>query len=461
MTDRDPTVINASHIFSNLYNSAQPAETGFDFMMLAEEGNMGLKKVSRSKVKEIVDNEKKKIFKTPNIDLSLGGDLTNFRDTSWSFFTPTKINVTSLLTIDLSPKSDNIPCFGCEDAFNDAAKTTFFANTETGMSTNKSSFEKFATPNFGITTPSLLSGEDTLNDLSFETLSPFPDAGSLVKPLNISEKSALSSNTSIAGEMANAFKMSEFLNTNAGITIEVSSLETTPLSSPNTLTSKVSSVETNSSQLSTVGTTNLNSALNQDSLQMSARVGSNFMMNLISKINPEPGFPQISFFNLSDPSSPIKQSLDCCAERSESASDILNGAPNQIKALFKFNETGQSIATTDPFRQDISQFLSTNISGSNRDTFRYKFQTINVLECLVEFDSTKPTGCKEGKNTSTRSPQLNMPVWKKLTPEILSDTQGVNLLCKLSPYRNSSLGLVRNKSYDLPTYDEVFILKGD
>ena len=81
------------------------------------------------------------------------------------------------------------------------------------------------------------------------------------------------------------------------------------------------------------------------------------------------------------------------------------------------------------------------------------------MECLVEFDSTKSKICKG--SVATPSPQLNMPVWKKLTPEILNDTKGVNLLCKLSPYRNSSLGLVRNKSYDLPTYDEVFILKGD
>jgi len=465
-TLQNPTVISVSHTFSDLYNSGLPAKTGFDFLTLPNETNFGLKTVSRVQIKSIVDNEKKKIFKTSNVDLSLGETFRGFQDTSWSFFTPSMIDVTTKVSIDLRPK-DGIPCFGCEDAFNDVGKISFFANTETGISTNKSSFEKFAgfgdvRPRLGLTETSfdVSSMPLSLTETSFGT----QDFG---KPLNTFEEATLSTNGSIAGEINTSFKMSEFLSVNSGVTVEVDSLQTAPLSTADTMTTNVSAVEVNTSQVNlgtqnsqvNLGTQNMSNALSQNTAQMSARVGSNFMMNLVSKINPELAFPQVSYFNLSNPSSPIKKSLDCCADRGESTNNILSGAPNQIKALFRFNEPGFSIATTDPFRGDITQFLSTNIGGSNRDTFRYKFQTINVLECLVEFDSTKSKICKG--SVATPSPQLNMPVWKKLTPEILNDTKGVNLLCKLSPYRNSSLGLIRNKSYDLPTYDEVFILKGD
>jgi hypothetical protein len=48
--------------------------------------------------------------------------------------------------------------------------------------------------------------------------------------------------------------------------------------------------------------------------------------------------------------------------------------------------------------------------------------------------------------------------WSLLTYELWQKSRGKELLCRMVPYNNQSLGINRPKSLDLPIYDQYFIL---
>ena len=98
------------------------------------------------------------------------------------------------------------------------------------------------------------------------------------------------------------------------------------------------------------------------------------------------------------------------------------------------------------------------MTEDNRDTFRFKFETIQKIEVLVGFGETVTKG--KNKNLVTTS-QITMPNWTMLTKEIVDNIGEQFLFCRLVPYENKLFNIKRDKKFDLPIYDQYFLISKD
>jgi hypothetical protein len=99
--------------------------------------------------------------------------------------------------------------------------------------------------------------------------------------------------------------------------------------------------------------------------------------------------------------------------------------------------------------------LKQGIDGENRDAFRYRFQTIQKIEVLIGFEKKVLKDNNQNKNLSS---QIAMPNWTTLTKEIIEDIKEQSLLCRLTPYESKLFNIKRDKKYDLPIYDQYFLI---
>lgn len=117
--------------------------------------------------------------------------------------------------------------------------------------------------------------------------------------------------------------------------------------------------------------------------------------------------------------------------------------PNQIKSLYVSRTTPTVIRNnvfqkpTDPIRDP-----------EEKSEFRLNYQMINSVQVF------------NGYQTSVDGELLlKNPLWVPLTLSIYNESIGKDLLCRLKPYENNIIGVVRDASLELPIYDEYFIIR--
>jgi len=417
--------IHLEHEFKSLYDSNIPKDIGFNFLDLKDKNNLGLKQVTRTEFEDIISFENKKLFNTDNADLSFG--TINQGDTAltsrYSYVTPTKINVNPKYNLNNGSK---VPSFG--NNLDDVAKSVYYSKVSVG----NHQFGQTYSPK---------------SDKSLMGQAEQFDVKNTDKPLNTIEKEKIKQGASIKKEIDFAGKTASFFAVNEGITIvdsEADSLDDNPFKE--TKDSNIDNVDKNEDYIENDLGKGKRSELN--------RAAKPILDNLLELGNNLVS-PNIDDYKL-DSNSNIKEKIDSL-KPDKSPIDAIKSLPNPLKILFKFNKDSPAADQTATIREDVTRFLSKGLNKDTRNTFRYKFQTIDTIEFLTHFDTTRKR-TKTGK--TIENSQLAMPVWEPVTKSILQQTTGKDLLCRLQPYENSAVNIKRDKDYELPTYDEYFILKG-
>jgi hypothetical protein len=130
------------------------------------------------------------------------------------------------------------------------------------------------------------------------------------------------------------------------------------------------------------------------------------------------------------------------AQIESAVTDFFNQAPAQVKALVSYAANSQTVS------QEMNQVLSTDNLDMSFDyvsSFQYKTQVINQLEVLDGYWLNSQGGT-----------MLKNPKWEPYKDAAV--TSGRSYLCRIMPYVNEKYLVDRNKNYDLPTYDEYFIM---
>lgn len=127
---------------------------------------------------------------------------------------------------------------------------------------------------------------------------------------------------------------------------------------------------------------------------------------------------------------------------SQEKNNFLNDAPTQIKRLI-FNDDLQN---NDDLPKKVNSVLDDLSVPENYCYFFYKLQTVNKFEILIGYEEVN------GRSN------LRKPIWR-------SNEGGENitnlsplLFCKMSPFESKKYGITRNKTFDLPTYNEYFFV---
>ena len=121
-------------------------------------------------------------------------------------------------------------------------------------------------------------------------------------------------------------------------------------------------------------------------------------------------------------------------------SDQVSLIPNQIKSLM-FSKSATTKNNWMDLQSDPMQ------SPETSQTMRYNFQTIGKIEVFMGFEKDK------NENNVILKPKFEL-----LTDDILENTTNKVLLCRVSEYKNSILGVGVNSSPKMRIYDNVFVL---
>lgn len=130
----------------------------------------------------------------------------------------------------------------------------------------------------------------------------------------------------------------------------------------------------------------------------------------------------------------------------------LNRAPNQLKALLLSVQKSPSVNLDKPFAD-----LADNLTDS-KDIFKnydnsglmyYKYK--NLREVMV---------FKGYKNTNGNI-SLKDPIWETMSKKDLDSSTSEGLLfCKHIPYVNNTYGIHASPEYELPSYNDFFLIEG-
>ncbi len=121
----------------------------------------------------------------------------------------------------------------------------------------------------------------------------------------------------------------------------------------------------------------------------------------------------------------------------------LSKLPNQIKSLY--------LARTSP---DIVRFNWLNkttdplISSEDNTEFRLNYRTLNVVQVFVGYEKS-----------IDEEILLLKPMWIPLTLDFYNQSIGEAIICRMMPYENKTIGIERDKSLELPHFNEYFILR--
>ena len=154
--------------------------------------------------------------------------------------------------------------------------------------------------------------------------------------------------------------------------------------------------------------------------------------------------------------------------KAEWYSVYLEKAPPQIKFLLFQNPIFNGLRirpSTKSFYQNVDSAVTTY------PEFIYRTQYINRAEYLSEYEvgtiklpydprETQDTLSSRNLGSINNEKQVVLMKSPKWTPTFkrINDpaTAGYNYLCRILPYTNKTLMIRRDKTYDLPTYDEHF-----
>jgi hypothetical protein len=354
-------------------------------------------------------------------------ELDNVSTTKYSYFTPTSINIGTSVSLANNSAS---PSFGNSYEFSRAAISTNISNKNTPTNTAAGAFT--AVRNKLTPRPHINSENLDKSDLI---------ARNAIEKRNIDDENVLNE------EVKNSELLGEFFGLSC-----VSVVEKRP-----SLPDNVKSVAQNTSDTKPFDTINeyeqndLKNVNKRDMLRTA-----NPILNSLRK-DQSSSNSNLMNYSLTNNSSKLKKNINNWNISNKTPTEYLKKGPNQIKALIKLSDEFKNMESNNPFREDIVKFLSQGITEANADEFRYKFQTINKLEVLTTFD-----GVKQSDSLGlSKDPQLALPKWQILTKEILEKNKGKDLLARLVPFEDKVLQIKRDKNYELPTYDDYFIIKGN
>ena len=116
--------------------------------------------------------------------------------------------------------------------------------------------------------------------------------------------------------------------------------------------------------------------------------------------------------------------------------------PNQIKSLY-LARTSPQIVRRNAFKLNTDPMKD----PAEKAEFRLNYQMINTVQVFNGY-----------KVSVDGDFLLKYPIWIPLTLFLYNQSTNGALLCRLKPYENKVVGIVRDSSLELPHYDEYFIL---
>jgi len=154
-----------------------------------------------------------------------------------------------------------------------------------------------------------------------------------------------------------------------------------------------------------------------------------------------------------------------------SKEELIKNLPNQIKSVFVssinprvvtknwFEKTDSSLVSKDVY--SFSEATNEIIKEQSKETtydilknpeqkiiFKMNYNNICQVDVLVGFEASK-------EDTTAL---LGAPIWHLMNPVIFNSANGKNLLCRLTHYINQEMGVKNPQSFELPIYNEYFII---
>lgn len=121
----------------------------------------------------------------------------------------------------------------------------------------------------------------------------------------------------------------------------------------------------------------------------------------------------------------------------------LTKLPNQVKSLF-LSRTSPDIIRKNWLSHPTDPLLSQEDSSE----FRLSYRMINTVQVFNGYQKSA-----DGQLL------LKKPQWEPLTLFRYNQSVGDAMLCRLVPYENKVIGIERDKTLELPHYNEYFLLK--
>ena len=419
-------IFEVEYMFKEVYNSNIPRGVGIDFMSLGPTSTQGLKTISKKKFYEIMDFENRKLFKGENSNLSIEGftDGDTSETTKYSFVTPNSIKINPEVVLS---KNNRYAQTGDKQTYQDIATITAISNLGKETKTKTSALIDFSTDK--------IESDKIKNTFINEQ-----------KPITQKDKTALDDGKTLDNQIKVSNKISEFFATNMGIrVVDGSTKNTNKDDKPLETSSATEEDKTKSYVLNDLG----------NGKTSEANRAATKVLNTLLKANDKKDNFKVEDYSLSSGNSKIRNRAEKFQSSKNSVSTELKKAPNQVKALFKTNELASQPDSTFVLTDSVDEMLKQGIDGENRDAFRYRFQTIQKIEVLVGFEKKVLKDNNQNKNVSS---QIAMPNWTTLTKEIIEDIKEQSLLCRLTPYESKLFNIKRDKKYDLPIYDQYFLI---
>jgi len=423
--NRMPVFI-VEHTFSDFFNAGVPKEIGIDFMSL-NDSVIGLKQITKKQFMTTMNFENNKHFIDKRTDLSIPGrnDNDTSETTKLTYVTPNEIKINP--TLNLKNVGNN-PSFGRKETYEDIATITALSNKGMEIRTKTSSLIDFSTNKI----------EQDKKKNNFNKTH---------KAYTKSEENKIKNGINLDTEIKIANKLAESFAITQGITV-VNPFKTGNKDDKGKEVSSDAEVDKTKSYL--------NNDLGAASTTLQNRSASPILKQLLKMDNPKKEM-RTQDYNLNSGDSIIKRQFDEWTKKGMSPEQELKSAPNVVKILFKNNQNvTRDTNSSFQIKEELSNLLSEGVNKNNRDVFRFKFETISRIEVLVGFGTTSK---KTLTNSDFTQNQLSMPRWKPMTKEILAKSKSGNILCRLTPYESKTFNIKRDKNYDLPIYDEYFIIR--
>lgn len=151
----------------------------------------------------------------------------------------------------------------------------------------------------------------------------------------------------------------------------------------------------------------------------------------------------IDTYDITNRDSQIIKNVSKFSDTSEK-NDFLQLSPPQVKRLIFNGDLQNDSGATLP--EGVNQIINNLTVSDNYCYFIYRVQTISKLEVLTGYEE------KNG------IPQLHKPIWGSEDNQVGILSRNSISFCRLVPYENEDYGVMRDKVFDLPTYNEYFFI---
>lgn len=416
------TIIKVENVFSYVCDASDKNDIGMDFMALGADENLGLKRVNRDLYRKVITREVSKLFESETANVGVEGyDEQDTAVTSmFSYLTPTKININP--AIDLTVANSNKAADASDKKYKAVGKASLFYNAGRKNKTKSSAYQSY-----------VVKKQD-----SAKKDPPYSNAN---QPMNDKEQKMISQEIDIKSEIEDANTSSQWLSENLGIqVVNKQSSESSSDSPPKTSTTTKPTIDSDKTK------NYIENDLGKGNQTKANRSAKDIMDKILDQESDKKP-KKVKDYNLTSGDSKIKQSFDN-QKVHQNPTDLIKNLPNPVKVLVKSTSSDYPPNKSGGIKKEVTKVLSEDVNPENENTFRYKFQQIVEVQIL------------EGYEKSSKERSLMLPKWKKLTKEVYRETLGKNLVCRIIPYENKVMGIERDKNYDLPTYDEYFILEG-